>query len=186
VSEAPGGFERLDEEIVFSGRVFDVALVRLLDPSGQPFERHIVHHPGAVAVVPVDDDGTVTLIRQFRAAAGRALLEAPAGTCDVADEPLEDTARRELAEEAGLQASLLRRLAAVFNSPGYSDQVTTIFLATGLSPCPTDRAGVEEVWMSIQQVSLADIADLVADGTLADETTILGLWLARLALGVGN
>ena len=80
--------------------------VELVDPDGEPFERFIVHHPGAVAIVPVDADRRVTLVRQYRAAVDRMVLEAPAGTCDVDGEPPEATARRELAEEAGLRGRL--------------------------------------------------------------------------------
>ena len=76
----------------------------------------------------------------------------------------------------------MERLAAVFNSPGYSDQLTTIFLATGLRPVPTDRAGVEEHWMTVERVPLAEVADRVADGSLVDATTVLGLRLAADAL----
>ncbi len=101
-------------------------------------------------------------------------------------EPPEQTARRELAEEAGLEAETLQRLASVRNSPGYSDQLTTIFLATGLRPCPTDRGGPEEQWMSVEHVQLADLPTLTTDGTLVDETTILALWLAWQRMGIGT
>ena len=180
------GFHQVDEEEVFGGWLFRVTHAHLVDPDGNAFARDIVRHPGAVAVVPVDDDGTVTLVRQFRPALGRSVLEVPAGTCDVDGEPLEETARRELAEEAGLDASRFRRLAAVHNSPGFTDQLTTIFLATGLSPCPTDRSGVEEHFMSVETFDLVELPSLVEDGTLVDETTVLGLWLARHALGPGT
>ena len=95
-------------------------------------------------------------------------------------------ARRELAEEAGLEAENIQRLASVRNSPGYSDQLTTIFLATGLRPCSTDRGGPEEQWMSVEHVQLADLPTLTTDGTLVDETTILALWLARQRMGIGT
>ena len=98
--------------------------------------------------------GTATLVRQFRPAVWESVLEIPAGTRDVDGEPPEETARRELAEEAGLVAERLELLAAVYNTPGFSDQRTIIYLATGLRPCPTDRAGVEEQWMTIERVAL--------------------------------
>jgi ADP-ribose pyrophosphatase len=184
--ERAGGFRQLGEETIFTSKVFSVARLDLADPDGERFERHVVHHPGAVAVVAVDDDGVATLVRQYRAAIGRSVLEIPAGTCDVDGEPLPETARRELAEEAGLQAGALRRLAAVYNSPGYSDQLTTVFLATGLTPCPTDRGGVEERFMAVETLRLRDLDDLIARGVVVDETTVLGLWLARAALGIGT
>jgi 8-oxo-dGTP pyrophosphatase MutT (NUDIX family) len=171
------------ETEVFSGWIISVAQVDLVDPEGNAFSRDIVHHPGAVAIVAVDDDRQVTLVRQFRTAAGRAILEIPAGTRDVTGETPEVTARRELAEEAGLAAGEVTLLVSTYNSPGFSDQLTLIYLATKLSPCATDRVGVEERWMTLERVALDDVEALVSSGQLVDETTILGLLLARQALG---
>ena len=172
-------FRRLAEERRFDSRVFVVDTVHLEDPDGQPFDRDLVRHPGAVAVIPLHADGTVTLVRQFRASVMQEILEAPAGTCDAEGESLEDTARRELVEEAGLAAGQLRKLAAVRNSPGFCDQLTTIFLATDLTAVPTAREGVEEQWMSVVRLPLAEVAAMVADGRVVDETTALGVLLAR-------
>jgi 8-oxo-dGTP pyrophosphatase MutT (NUDIX family) len=173
------GFVRLSEEPIFDGHLFSVRHVTFADPDGQPFTRDVVRHPGAVSVVPLHGDGTVTLVRQLRVAVGVPVLEAPAGTCDVEGEEPAETARRELAEEAGLLAGRLERLAAVYNSPGYTDQRTTVFLATDLEPCETARGGVEERWMSVERVALSDLEHLVEDGRLTDSTTIVGLYLAR-------
>ncbi len=175
-------FRRVSETEVFRGWLFSVGRIELLSPDGRPFERFIVHHPGAVTVIPVDEDGRVTLVRQYRASVDRMVLETPAGTCDVDGEPVETTARRELAEEAGLEAAHMEVLMGTFNTPGISDQHTTIFLATGLSPCPVRPVGVEEGFMTIETISLDDVDTLVADGTLVDETTVLGLLLARRRL----
>jgi len=175
-------FRRVSEVEVFRAWLFSVGRVQLLDPDGNSFERFVIHHPGAVTIVPVDRDRRVTLVRQYRAAADRMVLEAPAGTCDVQGEPRETTAHRELAEEAGLQAESMEVLVGTFNTPGMSDQHTTIFLATGLSPCPATPMGIEEGFMSIETIGLDEVDALVADGTLVDETTILGLLLARARL----
>jgi ADP-ribose pyrophosphatase len=183
---APAGFARTGEDVVFTGHVFSVVRAGFTDPDGRPFERSVVRHPGAVAVVAVDEMGLATLVRQLRTAVWQSVLEVPAGTCDVDGEPLEVTARRELVEEAGLEAERLEVLASVFNSPGYSDQRTTVYLATGLRPCATARAGVEEQWMTTEQVALADVERLVAEGRLVDQTTVLGLLLARGALAKGT
>lgn len=172
----------MGEQVIHRGHVFELVHGRYRAPDGEEFERDLVRHPGAVVVVPVHDDGTVTLVRQLRPAVWETVLEAPAGTCDVDGEPPEETARRELAEEAGLEAERLRQLALVYNSPGITDQRTALFLATGLSPCATARAGIEEQWMEIEPVRLSDVELLIADGRLRDATTILGLLLARLAI----
>ncbi|MDA8355205.1 MAG: NUDIX hydrolase [Actinomycetota bacterium] len=176
------GFLRVSEERVLDSWLFSVGRATFSSPDGEQFERFVVHHPGAVAVVPVDEHGMVTLVRQLRPAIWREVLEIPAGTCDVADEQHEDTARRELAEEVGLRAGELRPLVSAYNSPGFCDQVTTIYLATALTPCATDRHGVEERWMSIERVALTELGSLVAEGRLVDQTSILGLFLARQAL----
>jgi 8-oxo-dGTP pyrophosphatase MutT (NUDIX family) len=176
-------FQRIAEVEVLRTHVFSVSQATLLDPDGEAFERSIIHHPGAVAIVPVDANRRVTLVRQYRAPVDRMVLEAPAGTCDVEGEALVETARRELEEEAGLLARSLEVLIGTFNTPGISDQHTTIFLATGLSPCPAQPSGIEEGFMTIETIALDAVESLVADGTLVDETTVLGLLLARAHLG---
>ena len=176
------GFRRVSEEELLRAWLFRVDRIHLLDPEGKPFERVVVRHPGAVTVVPVHDDGTVSLVRQYRAAVDAMVLEIPAGTRDRDGETEEQTARRELAEEAGLEAAHVEPLIGTWNSPGVSDQHTTIFLATGLSPCRSRPDGVEEGYMTVETIRLADVDDLVADGTLKDETTVLGLYLARQRL----
>jgi 8-oxo-dGTP pyrophosphatase MutT (NUDIX family) len=176
------GFVRRSEEPIFDGHLFSVRRVTFSDPDGETFDREVVRHPGAVAVVPVHHDGTVTLVRQMRVAVGTHVLEAPAGTCDVDGEAPTSTAARELAEEAGLRAGQLRHLASVYNSPGYTDQKTAIFLATDLEPCAAHPSGAEERFLSLERVALDAVDGMVASGRLIDSTTIVGLLLARAAL----
>jgi 8-oxo-dGDP phosphatase len=172
-------FRRVSEEVLLPAWLFRVDRFHLLDPEGKPFDRYVVRHPGAVTVVPVHDDGTVTLVRQYRAAVDSMVLEIPAGTRDKDDESLEATAHRELAEEAGLEAANWELLIGTWNSPGFSDQHTTIYLATDLSPCRSGPDGIEERYMTVETVRLADFEGLVANGSLKDETTVLGLYMAR-------
>lgn len=174
-----GEFRALGESPIFDSHVFSVRKVQVADPEGEHFERDVVRHPGAVSVVPLHDDGTVTLVRQHRVAVGTAVLEAPAGTCDEEGEEPADTARRELAEEAGLVARLVVPLGSVFNSPGYTDQRTRLFLATGLESCEKAPAGIEERWLTVERVPLREVENLVESGRLLDATTIVGLFLAR-------
>ena len=108
---------------VCRGSLISLAVGAFEAPDGDTFERDVVHHPGAVSVVPVVDEGTaVLLVRQYRAAVDRDLLEIPAGKRDVAGEPPELTARRELEEEVGMRAGRLEQLAEFYNSPGFCDE----------------------------------------------------------------
>jgi ADP-ribose pyrophosphatase len=152
-------------------------------PDGDEFARHIVRHPGAVVVVPVDDDGNVLMVRQYRVAAGRALLELPAGKRDVEDEPPETTAARELEEEIGRRAGALRPLCEFYNSPGFTDEYTYVFLATDL--VETSRAGVsaEERAMTVEPVALTRVDELIERRELVDAKSIIGLLVARQHVG---
>jgi ADP-ribose pyrophosphatase len=99
------GFRRVSEEELLRAWILRVDRMDLLDPDGRPFERIVVRHPGAVVIVPAHDDGTVSLVRQYRPAVDAMVLQLPAGTRDEAGESAEATARRELVEEAGLEAA---------------------------------------------------------------------------------
>jgi 8-oxo-dGTP pyrophosphatase MutT (NUDIX family) len=178
-----GEVRKVDEQVVFDGYLISVAQATFEDPSGERFERDLVHHPGAVSVVPVLDGGqAVLLVRQYRAAVDRVLLEIPAGKRDVDGEAPEVTAARELEEEVGMRARHLEKLAEFFNSPGFCDEHSFVYLATGLEPTETSAQGVEEEHMTVEEVALADIRSLVASGELVDAKSIIGLALAREAL----
>ena len=172
------GFQKRSEETRYEGRVISVASAQFVTPDGDEVEREIVHHPGAVSVVPVLDDGRVVLVRQYRAALERDLLEIPAGKRDVDGEPVETTANRELGEEVGLRARTLVKLVEFFNSAGFSDEHSTVFLGTDLETVPADLQGAEERHMTIEYVGLDDARGLIARGEITDAKTIIGLLLA--------
>ncbi|MFP5320877.1 MAG: NUDIX domain-containing protein [Acidimicrobiia bacterium] len=173
------GFRFVDEETVYDGHVMRVAVGTFADPDGGTFTRDVIRHPGAVAVLPLHDDGTVTLVRQYRAPLDDLLLEIPAGIRDVADEPAEETARRELAEEAGLEADRVEHLISFHNAPGMSDEVVDIYLATGLRHVGADAQGVEEESMTIERHHLDDLAAMIDDGRLTDAKTVIAVALVR-------
>jgi 8-oxo-dGTP pyrophosphatase MutT (NUDIX family) len=177
------GFEKRSEELRYEGRVISVASAKFVTPDGDEVTREIVHHPGAVSIVPVLDDEQVVLVRQYRAALERELLEIPAGKCDVAGEPVEVTANRELAEEVGLRARTLVKLVEFFNSAGFSDEHSTVFFGTDLEAVPLDLQGAEEQHMTIEHVGLDDVRGLIASGEIADAKTIIGLLLTLQHLG---
>ena len=149
-------------------------------PDGEEARRIVVRHPGAVVVVPVVDGGaTALLVRQYRAATGTDLLEVPAGKRDVDGEPPDATANRELEEEIGYHAGRLDKLCEFYNSPGFCDEYTHLFLATGLEARARAAVSHEEAAMTIERVPLAAVDALVAAGDLIDAKSIIGLLLAR-------
>lgn len=172
----------MSETTVFDGSLISVSSMQMEGPDGDRFEREIVHHPGAVVVVPVTGEGRAVMVRQYRAAVGDELLEVPAGKRDVDGEPPEETARRELAEEVGRRAGRLELLARFYNSPGFTDEFTWLYLARDLEEVPHDRQGFEEMAMSVEEVDLADVPDLVASGAICDAKSIIGLCLAAQRL----
>ena len=168
-----------DDELVHQGWVIALHRATFEGPDGQTFERDIVRHPGAVAVVAVTGQGSVVLVHQYRPAVDQWVLEIPAGTRDVTGEAPERTALRELAEEAGYAAVDLTLLTRCLVTPGFCDEVSSVYLATGLSPVPVDRQGVEEHAMEVVEVPLDRFDELVDQGVVVDATTILGVGLAR-------
>jgi 8-oxo-dGTP pyrophosphatase MutT (NUDIX family) len=176
-------FRQLSEEVIHRGTVVTMASGLFEGPGGERFQRDIIRHPGAVAVVPLVDDRTVLLVRQFRAAAGEAVLEIPAGKRDVADEPTAITAVRELAEEVGRVAGRIDLLGRFYNSPGFCDELTWLYLARDLTVVDVDPQGVEEQAMTVEEVRLDDVDALIAAGELVDAKTIIGLTLTLRRLG---
>ena len=184
-SASPDGLPRFratGEEVVHRGWAITLMRSGFVDPDGVPFERDVVRHPGAVAVVAVTDDDSVVLVRQYRPAIDEWILEVPAGTRDVEGEAELRTARRELAEEVGLAATEMDLLVRCAITPGFCDEISTVFLATGLTPVGLDRQGIEERYMRIEHIPLSGFDALVDDGTIIDATTILGVGLARRRL----
>jgi len=173
-----GGFSHLRDDLVADGHVVSMYRSTFRAPDGEEFQRDVVRHPGAVSVVPLLDDGNVVLVRQYRAALDRFLLEIPAGKRDVADEPPEETARRELVEEVGLLPGVLVPLAVFHNSVGFSDEESHVFLATDLRAAERDLQGIEEQHMSEERIPLVDVPDMIASGAITDAKTVIGLLLA--------
>ena len=169
------GFRKVAETEHHRGWRFSVGRVVFAAPDGEEFERDVLRHPGAVGVIPLHDDGTVTLVRQFRAALDDDLLEVPAGIRDVAGEDDAVTAARELVEEAGLSAGHLERLIEFHNSPGFSDESVAVYLATDLTPVADDRQGIEEQAMTIERVPFEQALEWIGQGRITDAKTIIGL-----------
>jgi ADP-ribose pyrophosphatase len=167
----------------FEGRLINVRVdtVRLGDRGEH--EREVVEHPGAVGILPVLPDGRMVLVRQYRHAVGRSILEVPAGTREP-DEPVERTAERELLEETGYRARSIRELARFFVSPGWANEELVLFVATGLTSGQARPEDDED--LQIQIVAPEEIPQLIRRGEIADAKTIVSLlgWLGtKLAAG---
>ena len=173
------GFRHLGDRRVHRGHVWDVVVAEFESPGGERFRRDIVRSPGAVAVVPLvfDAEGlaSVVLLRQYRPPHERAIIEIPAGMRDVAGEPAVETGRRELIEEAGLAAGEMTHLLDLLPSPGMTDSVCAIFLATACTPVDHDRHGPEEEAMELLHVPLDDALEMIDRGEISDAKSVAGL-----------
>jgi len=177
------GFRHLGDE-----PVADLARLRVVRgtfeaPDGTRFVRDVVRNQEVVAMVPLHDDGTVTLVRQYRGPIDRELLEIPAGLCDVDGEGHEDAARRELVEEVGLEADRLELIARYHVAAGFCDQFVRLYLATGLHEVATSRQGPEEEAMTVERLALDEVPAAIDDGRLTDAKTLIGLLRAREVTG---
>ncbi len=173
-------FKKQQEVLQYQGNTISLHVGSFTDPSGVEFKRDIIHHPGAVTVVALKDDGdTVLMVRQYRAAVESELLEIIAGKRDVEGEDPLLTAKRELEEEAGVKASHWQLLGQFYNSPGFSDEHSYSYLATGLTQGKSQPHGIEEQYMKIEEISLAKSFQMIQSGQITDAKTIIGLFLAE-------
>ena len=177
-------FTRTSAEVVHPWAMYSLVHAVIESPSGQEFHRTFVDSPGAVGVVALTAAGEVVLVSQYRAAMDDILTEIPAGLRDVPGEEPLVTAQRELAEEAGLEASEWQWLGRIASAPGVTNSTVEIFLARGLTAVPTDPHGPEEDHMTISYVPLPEAIEQVVSGDLSDSKTCVGLLLADRALRV--
>lgn len=176
-------FRKVDSTTLFAGRVFTLFDETYSSPTGELFDRQIVRNNGAVAVVALHDDRTVTLIRQYRPAVGRAIVEIPAGLLDRPGEVAIDAAHRELREEVGLVAASMRHIGTCYPAPGMTDERIDIYLAEGLTSVETEADGPEEEALVIERVSVDAALAMVASGEIVDGKTQIGLLRLQQMLG---
>jgi len=157
---------------IYSGKVVTLNIDRVQLPNGVTVELETIRHPGAAAVVPIKDDGTVVLIRQFRHAAGGFIYEIPAGKLHPGEDPL-DCASRELEEEIGYRASTFDLLSSIFTAPGFADEVIHVYRATGLTK-GRQQLDRDEV-LEVIEMPLTEAVKKIEDGTIRDAKTIVGL-----------
>lgn len=172
------GFRALDSEVVYDGWIMTVTKAKFVAPDGSRFERDVIRHPGAVAVVPLIGQDVV-LVRQYRPALDALLVEIPAGLRDVEGEPPIETAQRELAEEIGMHAGTLTPLAAIHNAAGFCNEQIHIFIGTDLVNVDRELTiSPEEVEMEILQIPLTEARAMITRGEITDAKTIIGVLAA--------
>lgn len=171
---------------MYAGSYLTLHLDTVERSDGSRATREVVGHPGAVAMLAVDDEDRVLLVRQWRVAAGRAMLEIPAGTLDIHDDGTVEAhhvaAPRELEEETGYRANVWQHLASFWTAPGFASELMHLYLATDLVPAHADRLGPDEdERLELERLPWKDAVRAAVDGEIVDAKSILALlWLARL------
>lgn len=164
----------LTEDVVWTGRIFNVDRLQVQLPDGRNAIRDVVRHPGAVAIVALTDEGHICLVRQYRTALGRVTVEIPAGKLDPGEDPLE-CASRELLEETGMLAEKIAYLTTIATSDGFTDELIHIYMATGLSFSKSSPDADE--FINVDLVEVGELVDAVLDGRIEDAKTVVGALL---------
>jgi len=166
---------------IYKGKVVTLNIDTVTLPNGLTFDLEIVRHPGAAAIVPIKDDGTVVLIHQFRHAAAGFIYEIPAGKLNPGEDPLV-CAERELEEEIGYRANTFKLLSSILTAPGFTDEVIHVYKATGLTK-GRQQLDRDEV-LDIAEMPLQDAIAMIQAGTIRDAKTMVGLF--SVFIGSGN
>lgn len=169
-------FELIRSEPLLQGRAFKVRRDFLKTPDGRETRLEIIEHGGSVVIIPLDQDGNMLFVRQYRHATGGDLLELPAGTRD-GDEPFEACARREVREETGMEAGKLQEVGEFYLAPGYSTELMAVYLATGLRVNPLQAD--EDEFLKVEKVPLKKAIEMAENGGVPDAKSLAALLLAR-------
>lgn len=172
-------FELKKSETLLQGRVFKVRRDTLMTPDERETKLEIIEHNGSVVLVPLDKEGNLLFVRQYRHAAGKDLLELPAGTRD-GEEPFEECAARELREETGLEAGSLQKVGEFYLVPGYSTEFMAVFLATDLKENPLEAD--EDEFLQVEKIPLKQAFEMAEQGGVQDAKSLAALFLARFHL----
>jgi ADP-ribose pyrophosphatase len=169
-------FELIKSETLLQGRAFKVKRDYLKTPNGDETKLEIIEHGGSVVVVPIDNDGNLLLVRQYRHAAQQDLLELPAGTRNN-EEPFEECAAREIREETGMEAGNLLRVGDFYLAPGYSTEFMAVFLATELKYNPLE-ADFDE-FLQVEKLPIKQAVELFQSGKMLDAKSLAAWLLAK-------
>jgi len=169
-------FEFLRSEVLMKGRAFAIRRDTLKTPDGRETKFDIVEHGGSVVIVPVDAEGNLLFVRQYRHAANMDMLELPAGTRD-GDEPFEECAAREIREETGMEAGTLKHIGSFYLAPGYSTEYMGVFLATDLRHNPLEAD--EDEFLSVEKIPIRKAFEMAERGEVPDAKSLAALLMAR-------
>lgn len=169
-------FELIRSEMLMQGRAFKIRRDHLKTPDGRETKFEIIEHGGSVILVPVDTDGNLLFVRQYRHAAGVDLLELPAGTRD-GDEPYEECAAREIREETGMEAGGLQKVGEFYLAPGYSTEFMVVYLATDLKLNPLEAD--DDEFLSVEKIPVAEALQRAERGEIPDAKSLAALLLAK-------
>jgi ADP-ribose pyrophosphatase len=174
-------FETVHSQPIYQGRAFSVRKDQVRLPDGAETQLDIVEHNGGVGILPLDAEGNVWFVRQYRHAIGVELLELPAGTLEPG-EPPEVCAQREIQEEIGMRAGKIQKIGTFYLAPGYSSERMHLFLATELSPAPL--AGDIDEFLEIEKFPLSQIPAMIQNGQIVDGKTLAVFQMAKPYLKV--
>jgi ADP-ribose pyrophosphatase len=171
--------EKKKKKRVYQAHFFDVVKAKIRENENQ-YEREIIEHPGSAVIVPVLNDRSIAMVKQYRHAAQKYLLELPAGTIE-SGETLEECALREVEEETGLKAGKIEKLTEFFVSPGFLDEKMYVFLATGLTESIQNLD--EDEFVNVHRINFEEAFEKIRKNEFEDAKTIIGLILAGKRFG---
>jgi ADP-ribose pyrophosphatase len=169
-------FELIKSEFLLQGRNFNIRRDTLKTPTGHPTSLEILEHSGSVVLVPVDEEGNILFVRQFRPAIGKDLIELPAGTRN-GKEPYDECAAREIREETGMEAGRLKKLGEFYVAPGYSNEYMAVFLATDLKYNPLEAD--EDEFLEVERFAVRKAAEMFEHGEVPDSKSLAAWLLAK-------
>jgi ADP-ribose pyrophosphatase len=173
------------KEKIFSGKVVQLYVEDVQLPNGKTSKREVIKHPGAVAIIPITKEGKLVLVRQYRKALERVLVEIPAGKLEKGEEPLA-TAQRELEEETGYRAQSMRHIVSFYTSPGFADELIHLYTAEGLEKLEDAASLDEDEFVDILEVTLEEALEMLEKREIYDAKTAYALQYLQLRRAIGE
>ena len=172
-------FQLLGSEFLLQGRNFKIRRDRLKTPDGRETKFEVIEHGGSVIIIPIDLDGNIHFVRQYRHAAGKDLLELPAGTRD-GDESFEECAAREIREETGMEAGKLQRMGEFYLAPGYSTEFMVVYIATDLKYNPLEAD--DDEFLEVEKIPIGEAIQRAERGDFPDAKSLAALLIVSKSL----